>query len=829
MDRVLRWLRTAWRPLLKRPGFTLAAILTLALAIGPNVMLFTLVDGILFRPLHYEEPDELVMLWSRQPGAEPLEATFAKPEWGDVRDHVGSLQEVGAFAYGGSNVEHDGGVTVMWTGWISSNLLSMLGVEAVEGRTYLPEEFLPGAPDVAMISHGFWQDELGGTSDVVGSTLRLDGTVYTIVGVLPETFQLPLDFQWPGRAPLILPLADPTQKSARDSRYVQVMGRLAEGTTLSQLGSELDSLGRGWAQEYPDLYPTGEGWRLEGERLHDVVVRDLRSSLLLLFAAVGLILLLACTNLTNLLLARALARKRESAIRLMLGAGRRRLAAHLLTESLLLTFLGGALGFLLARWSFDGVLALLPADLPRLDNVAMDFRVLAFTLGLSLVTGLILGLVPLFQLGRSSLQEVVQQGGRSSTLGSRELWVRRVLIVAEVALCLVLLVGAGLVLRSFRNLLDIPLGFSPERVGELGLRAPSGEYPEGYQVRALFDRVLEATGGVPGVRDVALATAAPLYTPPPTRGVELDESAAAAGSPPPTTPYQIVSANYFDVLSIPLRRGRTFTDRDRQGAQPVAVVNEAFVRSRRMPPDRVVGRRVRMADTAPDPESDGRIGEAAWRTIVGVVGDVRHDGPDGEAVAKVYLPYAQYDFPAGDRARGMFVMVQADVETESLATDVRKAVQAVIPSLPLGRYRTLEDLLAESMASRRFAMFLLTSFGVLAVLLAVTGIYGVLSYLTEQRRHEMGIRMALGAQRGDVVRRVWTESFGLTLVGIVLGLAGAYVASGLLSSLVFGVTTRDPTTYWVSSVVLVVVTFFSSLLPVRRATRVDPAGILQHE
>lgn len=823
MDRLAQILRTAWRPLARSPGFTLAAVLTLALAIGPNVVLFTLVDGILFRPLHYEDPDELVMLWSRQPGMEPLQASFAKPEWADLRDHADALEEVAAFGYGSSNVEHDDGVTVLWTGWISSNLLSLLGVEVTQGRAYLPEEFRPGAPDVAMISHGFWQDQLGGTPDVVGSPLRIGGDVYTIVGVLPETFELPLDFQWAGKAPLILPLADPGLDDPRDRRYLQLMGRLADGTSVEQFRSELDSVGRRWAEEFPDLYPTRETWRLEGDRLHDVVVRDLRSSLFLLFAAVGLVLLLACTNLTNLLLARALARKREGAIRLMLGAGRRRLAIHLLVESLLLTLLGGILGFLLARWSFDGVLALLPEDLPRLDNVAMDFRVLLFTLGLSLLTGLVLGLVPLFQLRRSNLQEVVQQGGRSSTPTGRELWTRRVLIVAEVALCLMLLIGAGLVLRSFRNVLEVPLGFSPERVAELGIRAPSGEYPEGYQVRAFYDRILDAVDSLPGVRDVALVTSSPLYTPAPTGSFELDE--ADTDGPAPTTSYQIVSPAYFDALSIPVRRGRGFTDRDRRDARPVAVVNEAFLRDRRIPADRALGRRVRAAAVADadEPRDD------PWRTIVGVVGDIRHDGPDGEAVAKIYLPHAQHEFSQGDRGRAMFVMVRTDLPVDRLATDVRKAVQSVNPSLPLGGYRTLVDLLDDSLARRRFAMFLLTAFGVLAVLLAITGIYGVLSYLTEQRRHEMGIRMALGAQRGDVVRRVCTESFGLTLLGILLGLAGAYVASGLLSSLVFGVTTRDPTTYVVSSVVLLVVTFLSSLLPVRRATRVDPAGILQPE
>jgi putative ABC transport system permease protein len=818
MDQLWKDVRVSFRRLSKNPGFTLVAVITMALGIGSNTAVFSVVDGVLLQPLRYGEADQLVLLENHFPERLSTRTTFSKPEWVDLERDVESLSGVGAFGYGVSNIQNEEGTRLLWTGWISSNLLSVLEAEPVLGRGFAADEHKLDNYQYAILGHELWQTRYGGREDVLGETLRIDDEPHTIVGVLGPDFQLPLDFQWQGRTPLFLPLMDPREGDSRTSRNVQLVARRQPGEGIERIRAQVATVGRQMHQQFPENYPEDEH-SIAVRSLREATVGTLRPALLLGLVAVAFVLLLACVNLVNLLLARALARQREIAMQLALGAGRGGLLRQLAVESTLFTLVGGALGVLLAHWGTRVLVAATPGNVPRLEEVAVDGRVLLFTLLLSIVVGVVIGLVPALNTGRMDLPLALRQGSGGAGWGSRQQRFRRILLVAQVAFALLLLIGAGLVLRTFQNLRQVDLGFDAENIVAMGVRLPPSNYPDAQQVRTFFTDAVERFRNLPGIDGVGAVAALPLLAPPARQAYLIEGRVINDPDELPTAVLQAVTPGYLETMRVPLREGRTFTAEDRAGSLETVLVNETL--ANRQWPDGALGQRLKLADPK-DPER-----EFVWRTVVGVVGDVRNEGLEPPPEPEIYVPHQQGDFASTWLGRGMYLTVRTAMEPNQLDRLLRKEMQVLDPSIPLGQLHFMREILGKSIAQPRFTTFILSIFGALALLLAAVGIYGVIAYSARQRVQEIGIRMALGAQRGGIFRLVVGEGLILALLGIGLGLMAAFWATRLLAGMLFGVTTSDPLTFIAGSVILVVVAVLASFVPALRATRVDPIRILR--
>ncbi len=804
MNNLWQDLRYGSRILWKRPGFTLIAILTLALGIGANTAIFSVVHALLLRPLPYIESERLVLLSEKLPAGERQSASH--PNYADWRARAQSFEGMAvgwlqSFTLtGGDRSERVLGYTVNW------NFFPLLGINPQRGRMFTEADDRYGAARTVIVSHGFWQGRLGGGADVIGKTLRLTDEIYTVIGVLPPSFEY---FEAADvYTPLGLVLSPDSAHAGRGNHAFDfyAVARLKPGVTVEQANSEMGAIGQQLAREYPNV---NEGRSAQVERLQDVMSESVRQSLWVLLGAVGFILLIACINVANLLLVRAAERQKELAVRMALGAGRWRIVRQLLSESLLIAGLGGACGLLIGRWMLDGLLELAPPQIPQLSRVGLDNAVLLFTIGVAALTSLLCGLLPALQASNTDLQTSLKDGGRLTTGAARE-GTRKALVIAEVGLSLVLLVGAGLLVRSMFNLLHVDLGFDADNLLTMELNLPEGKYNP-QTMRVFYDEGLARINALPGVRSAALTRSFPI------NGSNWGGVFMAADKPVPSRADMPesdrirVSPNYFETMGMRLLRGRLFSPADTPESAPVTVINEALAR-RIWPNDDPIGKRIK-----PDlPE-----GDEPWREVIGVVNDVKMDGVDRATPMQMYLLYSQMPYEY------LGLAVRAERDAAAIATAVEEAIRAIDRDIPVYSIFTMDQLLGYSLAQRRLTLVLLASFAALALLLAAIGIYGVISYAVRQRTHELGIRIALGAQTRDVLALILKQGLMLALIGIGLGLVAALALTRLLESMLFGVHPADAMTFSVIAFALLMVALIACWIPARRATKVDPMVALR--
>ena len=806
-------MRTLWqdlrygaRMLLKSPGVACVALLAIALGVGANTTIFSVVSSVLLRPLPFAAPDQLVKVWTTDAKRGRNDLPVSYPNFADWRSQSQTFETMTAYSEASATLSGEETPEQIKGVAVTADMFPVVGVKPLVGRPFTAEEEKPGSAPVVVISHGLWQRRFGSDRKVVGQQVTLDGKSTTIVGVMPPGFKFPLDAQNPE---LWAPL-DPTSEinQSRGSRYLSVVARLKAGSTLQQAQAEMETISQRLTDEHP-TYNTGRGTRLI--TLYDDTVGEIRPALLVLLGAVGCVLLIACANVANILLARAAGRHKEMALRTALGASRRRIIRQLLTESMLLACLGGIAGLLLALWGVDVLVSFIPEGVPRAQEITVDGRALGFTLGVSFLTGLIFGLAPALQSSRLNLNESLKDGGRGSTDGLRRNRVRGLLVVSEIALSLMLLIGAGLLIKSFQRLRDINPGFNPERVLTMSLSLPEAKYEEPERQGLFFQELDKRVAQLPGVEVVGLVDPLPLSGDNKTTTFTIDGQPPAAPADRLSANVRTVNSEYLSAMGIPLIKGRGFTERDAKDAPQVMLVNETLAR-RFFPGEDPVGKRATVYPFKTPCE------------IVGVVGDVKHRGLDVESGPEFYISYLQAPQPS------MYLVARTSLaEPSALASSIQSAVQQIDKDQPIADVKTMSQLLNEATAARRFNMLLLGVFALLALVLASVGIFGVMSYMVTQRTHEIGIRMALGARVSDVVRLIVGRGMTLVLIGVSVGLVGAFVVTRVMKGLLYGVSATDPLTFVGVSLVLSIVALVACLIPARRAARVDPMIALRNE
>jgi putative ABC transport system permease protein len=800
---MLNDLRYALRQLLKAPSFTAIAILTLALGIGACSAIFSVVNVVLLQPLDYPEANRIVAIRETNLPQFP-EFSVSPPNYLDWEKQTKSYEYFAAYGGAQLNLTGEGEPQRLVGVKATAHYFDVYGVKPVLGRMLLPEEDAPGKNHVVVLSYPFWQRVFGGARDVIGRAVQLNGEPYNVVGVAPAGFGLA------SKVDAWMPMAfkpDETANDARGGHYINVVGRLKPGVTVAQARAELEVIASQLAIQYPD---SNKGWGIFMMPLQDYGVRDVKPVLYTLLGAVGCVLLIACANLANLLLARATARHREISIRAALGASRARLMRQLLTESVVLSLFGGVAGLLLARWGLDALLALAPTSLPRITEIHLDSRVLLFSLALSLVTGLVFGIAPAWLAARADVNEALKQGTRGSTEGGARGRLRGALVVIEVTLALMLLGGAGLLARSFMQLAHVDPGFAPENATLLRLSLPQKKYAMPEQQTAFADALLDRVKNLPGVQFAGITHSMPLvgdYV----LGFNIEGRPAIAPSDLPSTNYYAVTPDYFRAMGIHLLRGRTFTPQDDAKAPRVAIINETMARQY-FPNEDPIGKRINITN-----------GPDTWREIVGIVGDIKQYGVDKATSAQAYEPFAQVPFSS------LNVVVRTKGSPAALLSALRPTVYAVDKDQPVGVIRPLEEIVADSIARQRFAMTLLTVFSLVALVIAAVGIYGVMAYSVVQRTGEFGIRMALGAQQRDVLRLVLMQGGKLIGLGLVIGLSATLAASRAMGSMLFNTSAQDPLTLGGITLLLGFVALIACLLPANRATKVNPIEALRSE
>jgi putative ABC transport system permease protein len=808
LEQLTHDLRFGMRMLTKRPGFTLVAIITLALGIGANTAIFSVVNTVLLQPLPYKDPDRLVMVWEDDTRHGYPRDTPAAANYIDWRDQNQVFEGMAAIADLSFNLTGIGEPERIDGNRVSANLFDLLGVEPQLGRAFSPEEDQPGGNRVVIMSHGLWQRRFGSDINIIGTPLTLNGVSFTVIGVMP------LRFQFPGpQNELWIPIAFNSREAANRGRhYLRVVARTKPGVTLQQAQAEMNTIAARLQQQYPDSN-TDLGATVIP--LHEQLVGDIKPALLVLLGAVGFVLLIACANVANLLLARAAVRQKEIAIRVALGAGRLRLVRQFLTESLLLAALGGVVGLLLSLWGVNLLKAFIPENISQVKAITVDARVLGFTLLVSLLTGLIFGLAPATQASKFDLNETLKEGGRDSASGSRGNRIRGLLVISEVAVSLILLIGAGLLINSFLRLSNVDPGFRADNLLTMQVVLPQLKYPDHARRSAFYTDLLSRVEALPGVKSAAVTNWIPLVLQGDSVGITIEGQPA----PPPGQELivvtRVVSPHYFRTMGIQFLQGRDFDEqRDRADSPAVVVISETMAR-RFWPGEDPVGKR--LTPGRPDNPDD-------WCEVVGIVKDVRQFHLDADPKPQMYFTYEQ---------AGLFaprhVIVSTEVEPLSLAATVRKTVWEIDKDQPVSDISTMEDVLSESVARQRFSMLLLGIFAAVALALAAVGIYGVMSYSVAQRTREIGIRMALGAQGRDVLKLVIGQGMRLAFIGVTVGLIGAFALTRLMQSLLFGVSATDWLTFVVIAFLLAVVALLACYLPARRATKVDQMIALRYE
>ena len=814
MDTLLQDLRYSVRRLAKSPGFTAIVVLTLALGIGANTAIFSAVNAVLLRPLPYGEPQRLVTIEHLYPSLE-LEAPVSAPGFLDYQRKSRSFESM-AVQTGWQAILTGVDDPVRMRGQrVTGQFFSTLRVPALLGRTLQPGEDSPGRERVAVLSYEAWRRIFGGAPDIVGRSLALNGESYEVVGVMPSGFRDFFNRNAEIWAPLVFRPEQMTDEN-RTSEFLNLTARMRPGVPLEQAAGEIRTLAEQLKRDYPDSYPSD--WSLLVTPLGIQATGDIRPALLVLLGAVGFVLLIACANVANLLLARAAARSKEIAVRTALGATRERLLRQLLTESLLVSLAGGAVGLLLAYAGVRALVALDVGNLPRSDEIGIDATVTLFTLLVSLLAGVLFGLAPAIHTATPNLHGALKEGGRGTTADRGSHALRRSLVVTEVALALTLLTGAGLLLKSFARLQQVDPGFDPSNVLTFNLALPQTRYPSDTAQAAFFEQVLPAIARIPGVTGAGATTVMPFGGNWATGSFEIEGYQPPEDQPGPWGDIRIVTPSFFETLRIPLLRGRYLTDQDREGTRPVAVIDQEFVR-RYWPGEEPLGKRFTFGP--PDGVSDTTRNE--WIEVVGVVGHTAHEGLDADARLQLYLPYRQVAQPF------MAIAVRTQGSPERYVNLVREAVRSVDPDQPISDVSEMEELLSRSVGQRRLSMMLLSLFSGIALVLASVGIYGVMSYSVTQRARELGVRIALGADRSDVLRLVLRQGMGLALVGIGIGLGAALGLTRLIESQLYGVAATDPLTFALVAGVLAATAFLANLIPAVRAMRMDPAVVLREE
>ncbi len=799
MDNFLKDLKYAFRMMLKHRSFTFIAVLAVALGIGANTAIFSVVNGVLLRPLPYHAPEQLVTVLHN--GSSPV----APANFFDLRQQSESFESIAAAQWWEPNLtgrdqpEHLRGLQ------LSADMFHLLGVNPALGRAFIAGEDQPGNDHVVVLTNRLWQRRFGGDKNIIGQQLTLDGGSYTVIGVMPPEFEF-APF-WATHSELWVPLNLSARANDRDGQSLRVFGRLKPGVSREQAQAEVATIFSRLEQQYPDA---NKGLALTVDSLHEKAVGKTKTALLILLGAVGFVLLIACANVANLLMTRATARQKEIALRTALGASRTRIARQLLTESVVLALLGGGFGLLLGILGLRMLPRLGPENLPRMQTIGIDIYVLGFTLFISLVTGFLFGLAPVFQIRKASFSAALKEGGRGATDGGRRSLGRRTLVISEVALALMLLIGSGLLVRSFLRLVAVDPGFDPHNVLTMTISLAGSELKTGPQRAAFFNQLTDRVGSLPGVESASAINHLPLAGDLWTLGFTIEGRPALSPGETQGTVYRIVRPDYFKTMGATLLQGRDFSARDNDQSPGVVIVNESLAR-RYWPSETPIGKRITVAN-------DG------LREIVGIVKDTRQGEWSAQAKPEAYLPHLQVPSP-----RGMTLVVRSSSDPLSLVGAVKNAVWAIDKNLPVSEVRTMDDVVSDAVGPQRFNTILLGLFSAVALMLAVVGIYGVLSDSVTARTHEIGVRMALGAQPSDVLRMVVGQGMLLVLIGIATGLFGAYLLTQLMSTLLYQVTTTDPATFVAVPVALAAVALGACLIPARRATKVDPLVALRYE
>ena len=799
-------IRYGFRMLVKKPGFTFVAVVALALGVGANTAIFSVVNAVLLRPLPYAEPDRLVIMWEK--GA-TQDTSVAYPNYLDWRAQNQAFEQITAFRRSSFNLVGAGEPERLAGRMVTANFFQTLGVRLLKGRDFSPEEDRVGGVKTVILSHGFWQRRFGGDESIIGQQLNLNSQSYTVTGIAPP------GFRYGAETDIYVLIGQGEEEFYRERGNhpgIYVIGRLKPGVTLEQGRADMDTIMARLGQQYPE---TNTDRRIHIESLYDNTVEDVRPALLILLGAVGFVLLIACANVANLLLARSAVRQKEIAIRTALGAGRTRIIRQLLTESVLLSLLGGGVGLLLALWGTDALKSIVPGNIPRLDESGIDLRVLSFTMLVSFLTGIVFGLAPALQASRLDLNESLKEGERGST-GSRHR-LRGALVIGEIAVALVLLIGAGLMLKSLWRLQSVDTGFDTKNLLTMQL-SYTARPDEGSKAISFFKGLEERLKGLPGVEAVACSSGVPFLG-------AAEDSFWVEGRPQtkPTDEMMAVAytttPGYFQTMGIKLKKGRYLTEQDRADAQHVVVIDESLA-EKYFPNEDPLGKRLTNGPDFPAYE------------IVGIVEHVKHYGLDGEVPVEpqYYLPLEQFPEKYIPNIVGrMALLVRTQADPLSLIGAVRQQVLAADSNQPVFNARTMEQVISESIAPRRFAMLLLTIFASVALLLAAVGIYGVMSYSVTQRTHEVGVRIALGASVPDILKLIVGQGMILVVAGVGIGLLVALGLTRLMSSLLYGVSTTDPVTFVVLSLLLGGVAFIACYIPARRATKVDPMVALRYE
>jgi putative ABC transport system permease protein len=819
MQNVWQDLRYGARMLLKSPGFTTIAVLTLALGIGANTAIFSVVNAVLLRPLPYAAPERLVALWESDHRKPSARGSISYPNFFDWRAQNHSFESMASY------YTSDLALTTIQTSVnvrsavVSSELFSLLGIEPQLGRRFLAEEERPQSSTgrAAIISDSLWRRQFGADRDVVGRSIALNGKPFSIVGVMPAAFQFPIDAD---RVELWITSAidgektnpkEPAMNENRGSHFLAAIGRLKPNVSIDEAGADMDVIGANLEQQYPDSN-TYHGVRLVP--YHNDVVHDYRAALWLILGAVGCVLLIACVNVANLLLARATTRYREIAVRSALGASRARIVGQLLTESVLLAFAGGFLGLLFAWWGTEAVVKLVPEDLPRLAEINIDLSVFAFTLLTSMTTGIVFGLAPALQASKIEMTDAMKEGARGGGVSRRRARLRAALVVSEIAIAIVVLIGAGLLLRTFSKLQRVDLGYDASHVLTASVELPDARYPKPEQAALFYERLLANLRALPGVDKASAIVPQPLSGDTFVISFEVEGRDIPKGEHP-SSHFRSVTPDYFDTMKIPVVAGRPFTERDTAQSAPVLIVNESFAR-RQFPDENPIGKHVKPGISLG--------GESVWREVVGVVKDVKHRpalGKDYEP--EYYVPHAQMPISS------MSIVLRTNGDPRGLASVVQEQVEALDREIPVHRVRTLEQYLGNAVAQPRFNALLLTLFAGLALVLTAIGLYGVMAYSVIQRTPEIGVRIALGAQTTSVLKLVIGQGLKLTALGLVIGLGAAYGSTRFIEAFLFGVAPTDPLTFAGIALLLSCVAVLACYVPARRATKVDPMVALRCE